>query len=125
MESTTSLGRAYYSPSYKFYPTESTFAKTILQFFKEHADRIAQVTLIENDKLDNNIYNRLVDIKPDTMSFQTPIEVVKYEPNYVHLNVNVYSSGIVVLKDAFYPGWSAFINGTRVPILRTNVWFGQ
>jgi len=120
MESTTSLGRAYFSPSYKVYPTGSTFTKTILQFFKEHPDRIAQVTLIEKHKLDNNIYNRLVDIKQDVMSFQTPIEIVKYEPNYVHVNVNAHSSGIAVLKDAFYPGWSAFINGTKVPILRAN-----
>jgi hypothetical protein len=120
MESTTSLGRAYFSPSYKVYPTVSTFTKTILQFFKEHPDRIAQVTLIEKRELENSICNRLAEISPDAMSFQTPMEVVKYEPNYVRLKVNAHSAGIVVLKDAFYPGWSAFINGTKVPILRAN-----
>lgn len=120
IESTTSLGRAYFSSSYKVYPTESIFTKNILQFIKEQPERIAQVTLIENPKLDNNILNNQVDIKPDTISLQTPIEISKYEPNYILFNVDAPSSGIVVLKDAFYPGWNAFINGNKVPILEAN-----
>jgi hypothetical protein len=38
----------------------------------------------------------------------------------VDLSVDALSDGYVVLADAFYPGWSATVDGSAAPILRAN-----
>ena len=118
LESTSLTSRAYFSSSYKTYPSGQVSTEAIIQFFKNHQSYIAQMTLLEETTL-NNFDNNVV-IKPEMLSTQIPIKINNYEPNYILLEVDASSSGVVVLKDAFYPGWRAYINNIEVPILRAN-----
>lgn len=118
LESTSLTSRAYFSSSYKTYPSGPVSTEAIIQFFKNHQNYIAQMTLLEETTL-NNFDNNVV-IKPEMLSTQMPVKVNNYEPNYIMLKVDASSSGVVVLKDAFYPGWRAYINNIEVPILRAN-----
>jgi hypothetical protein len=50
---------------------------------------------------------------------ETP-RIVRYEPHRVEIEVTMASPGIVVLADAYYPGWKLEIDGRPAPILRAN-----
>ncbi|KAF0144477.1 MAG: hypothetical protein FD156_1781 [Nitrospirae bacterium] len=118
LESLSPTSRAYFSSNYKIYPSGSLSAEAIIKFFKNNQSYIAQMTLLEDPTL-NNFDNNVV-IKTEMLSVQMPVKVNNYEPNYIRLEVDAFSPGVVVLKDAFYPGWRAYINNTEVPILRAN-----
>src|SRR5262249_28252787 len=52
-----------------------------------------------------------------------PTEIVAitwYEPQRVELAANLERPGLVVLADAYYPGWTLTIDGAPAPIYRTN-----
>jgi len=118
LESSSPLSRAYFSSNYKSYSNEAVSTEAIIQFFKNHQSDIAQMTLLEEPAL-NNLGNS-VAIELTSASAQIPLNVENHEPNYIQLKVNAPSSGIVVLKDAFYPGWRGYINNKEAPILRAN-----
>ena len=48
------------------------------------------------------------------------VEVVSHEPQRVVLRADLQRPGLVVLADAFYPGWRLSIDGEPAEIIRTN-----
>ncbi len=56
---------------------------------------------------------------PDTGS----VEIVEYEPERVTLRTRGRSPAIVVLADAWFPGWEATGDGEPARVLRANVGF--
>src|SRR5262249_32968444 len=51
----------------------------------------------------------------------TPAEwVPTHDPDRVVVRVNTQAPGLLVVTEAWMPGWTATINGRRVPILRGN-----
>ena len=51
------------------------------------------------------------------------IEFVEYEPEIIKLSVASDDGGFLVLTDAYYPGWEAFIGGERTEIYQTDGYF--
>jgi len=51
------------------------------------------------------------------------VQIVTDEPENVAMDVDVTAPGILVLSDAYYPGWQATVDGQSVPILRANYYF--
>ncbi len=51
------------------------------------------------------------------------VEVIHYDVNAVELTVRSESSAILVLTDAFAPGWQADVDGRPTPILRADAVF--
>jgi uncharacterized membrane protein YfhO len=49
--------------------------------------------------------------------------VVRYSPNEVRLAVHTDAPALLVLSDVYYPGWQGYVDGTRVPIYRTDAAF--
>jgi hypothetical protein len=49
--------------------------------------------------------------------------IVSYQRNSVTLDVENSENGILVLHDIHYPGWEAWVDGERRPILRANLLF--
>jgi len=43
-----------------------------------------------------------------------------YEPQRVEIDVTLERPGLLVLADAYYPGWRASVDGRPAAILRTN-----
>jgi hypothetical protein len=50
----------------------------------------------------------------------TPLSVETYTPNFVRVIVDAPTSGLVVLKDAFAPGWEAQVDGQPSQIIRVD-----
>lgn len=55
---------------------------------------------------------------------QTPIEgtakIVKDLPCEVTIAVDMKTPGVVVLSDMWFPGWNAYVNESRSPVMRAN-----
>jgi len=51
------------------------------------------------------------------------VEVIHYDVNAVELTVRGATSAILVLTDAFAPGWQANVDGRPAPILRADAVF--
>ncbi|MCY4463905.1 MAG: YfhO family protein [Chloroflexi bacterium] len=51
------------------------------------------------------------------------VEVTAYAANRVTLQVHAPAPAYLVLADAWYPGWTAAVNGEATPIYRANIMF--
>ena len=49
--------------------------------------------------------------------------IEEYRPERVTVSASLSSPGVLVLGDAYYPGWQARVDGTSVPIMRANYFF--
>jgi len=49
-----------------------------------------------------------------------PVRITGYSANSVTLDVDAPTKGYVVLCDAYYPRWQAYVNGEKVEVLRAN-----
>jgi hypothetical protein len=56
-------------------------------------------------------------------SGKSAVRIERYGRNAVRIHVETDRPGVVVLHDLEYPGWEAFVDGERRPILRTNLLF--
>jgi hypothetical protein len=50
-----------------------------------------------------------------------PVTITAYQPEQVTLRAS--GPGVLVLADAYYPGWEATVSGQSVPVLRANIMF--
>jgi hypothetical protein len=46
----------------------------------------------------------------------------RFEPNAISLDVTARENGLLVLAEAWYPGWKAEIDGKVMPMLPANYW---
>jgi hypothetical protein len=60
---------------------------------------------------------------PDRAAADESVQIVAYEPERVAITAEVTSPAVLVLADAFYPGWQATVDGVPAPILRANLMF--
>ena len=48
------------------------------------------------------------------------VEIVKYRPEEVVVHAHLEGDGLLILTDAYYPGWRATLNGERRPIYQVD-----
>jgi len=60
---------------------------------------------------------------PDIQSGDKRVNIIKYEPNIITINVETPSDAFLVLTDTYYPGWLASVDGKPTDIYRTNYAF--
>lgn len=78
----------------------------------DHAD-------VERVKGDYGLRDTVTDPDPPHGSAR----IVSYGRNGVDLDVETDRNSVVVLHDIYYPGWEAYVDGERRPILRANLLF--
>jgi hypothetical protein len=54
------------------------------------------------------------------LSSVSPADVIEYTPHHVVVDVQVAEPGVLVLSDAWYPGWRATVDGQEAEVLRVN-----
>jgi hypothetical protein len=63
------------------------------------------------------------DSPPGQGAEDTRVHIERYTPNEIELSVNVSKPSVVVLTDAFFPGWEAYVDGISAEIFRANSLF--
>jgi hypothetical protein len=63
---------------------------------------------------------QLVTLLRSTTSSRLPVDLVSYTPNSVQLRVTAPTAGLVVLKDSYFPGWEASLNGEPARVVRVD-----
>jgi len=58
------------------------------------------------------------DIMP--ASGRDEVEIVRYEPNLVEIDVSMHRPGLLVLADTYYPGWRARVDGRTTHVYAVN-----
>lgn len=51
------------------------------------------------------------------------VDIIAYDETFVSVKINSPAPAYLLLKDAFYPGWEATVNGAPRPIYRANLLF--
>jgi len=51
------------------------------------------------------------------------VQITKYLPSRVEINLKTASSGLLILSDTYYPGWKAYIDNKPIRIHRANYLF--
>jgi hypothetical protein len=70
--------------------------------------------------IDPAIVRTLAEAKPAPF---TPASIPTYQSQRVRIEVNADTPSALMLTDANYPGWRAYVNGERVPVLTANYLF--
>lgn len=48
------------------------------------------------------------------------VEIVRYSPDQLEIQVEAGSDGILVLNEVYYPGWKAYVDGNEVPVMKAD-----
>jgi len=100
--------RAYVVPQAQY---EAEPKQTIIKLAKQEFDP-TQVVLLDEP----------VDL-PETREFFATLRILSYENQQVSLLAVLNAPAILVLADAFAPGWKAYVNGSEKRIQRANYFF--
>jgi len=58
-----------------------------------------------------------------TVQERPKVTIVKYDPQYVRIETDGVDDSILVVSDAYYPGWRTFVDSKEVRTLRANYAF--
>jgi hypothetical protein len=89
---------------------------SIVQLLQANPSRIAGPPLLQISSIPPDLLLQL-QTAPAT---QAPVQVDDYRPNHVRLHLSAPAAGVVVLKDSYFPGWSATVNGQSVDVIPVN-----
>lgn len=73
--------------------------------------------------LDNEDYKKVINDIPKKEIIGKKVSVVKIintSLNTISIELETNTSGYLVLADTYYPGWKAYVNGVKTPILKAN-----
>ncbi len=57
---------------------------------------------------------------PGTVQGEDRVRILVYEAQRMQVEVNLAAPGLVVFSEMHYPGWQAYVDGTRAPLYRAN-----
>ena len=110
-ESEGALPRAYAVTQY----IQTADEEESLVAVKEHLTSLREIVVLENAAPSFR--------SADSANANGEVAFTRYTANQVDLTVDLAEPSIVVLNDAYYPGWSAEIDGKRTDIMRANSLF--
>ncbi|KKR87222.1 MAG: hypothetical protein UU34_C0006G0041 [Candidatus Curtissbacteria bacterium GW2011_GWA1_41_11] len=103
------LPRAYFVPSFM---TGSNDQELLDLLFSESTDLHHTVILEETPE-------EFVSAGNGQELFER-VRITRFTPNEINIDVETNTSGLLVLTDPYYPGWSAYVNGKSTKIYRAN-----
>jgi hypothetical protein len=59
----------------------------------------------------------------EVLAGQGEVSFISYTPTRIEMTVMSDAEAYLILSDAYYPGWTASVNGEESPVYRTNVMF--
>ena len=78
----------------------------------------SETALIDNDTAPSRNYGAMIGNRDGDFA-----QIVSWRPDRVEVDVDSLQPGILILHEAFYPGWFAEVDGQPARLLRANVLF--
>jgi hypothetical protein len=79
---------------------------------------VGETALIDHDTAPSRNYAALLGIREDNYA-----QIAEWHPDRVEVDVDAVQPGVLVLHEAYYPGWVAEVDGEPARLLRANVLF--
>jgi hypothetical protein len=76
----------------------------------------------EFDPMQEVILDRSMNLS-SPKNFRSHAQIIDYQNQTVTIHASLSSPGLLILTDAFYPGWHAYVDGKEEQILRANLFF--
>lgn len=111
IESLSAQPKAFFSPSYRIFPDQ----QTILQSLQNDPDQINGPPMVEQSVGTKEFLGLSASEIP-----QVVLSPSIYSPNRIRFTFDSLTPGLLVVKDGFYPGWRATIDGKPADVLRVN-----
>ncbi len=99
--------------------SETVLAQEELPEFDRSDEALIDHHDVEQIKGDYGLRDTVTDPDPP----QGSAKIASYGRNEVVIDVETDRNSVVVLHDIYYPGWEAYVDGERRPILRANLLF--
>jgi hypothetical protein len=122
-EDRRALPRAYLAPNYATVPkTRDGWAAR--RWLAENRQIMLQTPVAEIDDGDTDRFDGVSRYPASIRQRQSrpllPARIVRYTPNEVVVRTDPRGPGLVVLNDAYHPGWKAYVNGKPRTVMRVN-----
>ncbi|MGC8578737.1 MAG: YfhO family protein [bacterium] len=108
------LNRAFMVYNYKIASTENEY----IELMKKYISNLSEIAIISRDEASGLYIKNL-----NKNNVHNNIEFTAYKPGYMKLNVYTSEPGLLVITDAYFPGWYAYIDGKEAKIIRTDYAF--
>ncbi len=124
LEKNPAYGKIFDGVDYRVYRNRDAMSRAFLvhkAHFARNSEEAAAYIRAFPDRLKHEIVLTLNVQNPPTVSSQKSasdlVYIKKYEPNRVEIDVHAESAGFLVISDTYYPGWRAWVDGKKQPIL--------
>ncbi|MGA1821418.1 MAG: hypothetical protein ACMUIG_02705 [Thermoplasmatota archaeon] len=95
---------------------------------------VHQIRHLSGEKVFESVVNMSFDPSaevfvddPDSIKYSSTddgsddiVEIVEDSDNRMRIEIDITNPGMLIMGQSYYPSWSAFINGDRVNVIRTN-----
>ena len=119
------LSLVFQSSAYKIYRNNDALPRAfVVHDTRVVTDRNAILNQMASPGFDPKSYaivERKFDAMPHHAGVQSPApKIIRHSPNRVAIEAELQEPGLLVLADAYDPGWEAFLDGKETEIHRTN-----
>jgi hypothetical protein len=112
------LPRAFLVSEARFVPDDDVGSEMALEGMRDQSFDPAAVVYISGEVLDG-----ISDVGAIRESPLQSASVTEYSPTRVIVNVHADAPALLLLTDAYYPGWTATVNGEPADVRRADVMF--
>lgn len=95
----------------------------ILKQLREPAIDPFQTVFVEKDEVNREQDDNQSPSTPSKPSRCEAQSIVEYTPMYVRISCDAKETGLLMLTDTYYPGWSATVDGNSTAVFRANYLF--
>ncbi len=88
-----------------------------LTYLKNPGFNPTQTILLEKDI---NNFSQTLSSAQANRAVTDSVQITSYSPNRIELRSESVGNNYLLLSELFYPGWHAYVNGNKVPILRAD-----
>jgi hypothetical protein len=114
-----SAPRVYLATKLVSVESETVLSQEELPEFDRADEALVDHDDVHRIKGDYGLRDMVTDPDPAKGSAQ----IASYQRNAVTLDVETDRNSVLILHDIYYPGWEAYVDGERRPILRANLLF--